>query len=137
MQLNPYQIYQKMLQKDAFSRLLGMELIEIGLGVCILRLKVTAEMTNGFGVAHGGITFALADSAFAFACNSHGNLAVSIECSISHVAPVFENDEIIAECQEQFLGKKLSNYSCEIKNQRGEMVALFKSTAFRKAEIWV
>jgi acyl-CoA thioesterase len=136
MPLSPLDIYQKMMLKDAFSHLLGMKLVEIGLGSCILSLEVTAEMANGFGVAHGGITFALADSAFAFACNSHGNMAVSVECSISHVAPVFEKDVLIADCREQFLGKKLSNYACEIKNQRGETVALFKSTAFRKKEIW-
>lgn len=133
----PVEIFEKMMEKDAFSRLLGMELVEIGPGFCTLKMTVSAAMVNGFGVAHGGITFSLADSAFAFACNSHGRHAVSIECSISHIAPVFEGDELTVACLEQFLGKKLSNYSCEINNQKGETVALFKSTAFRKAEIWV
>ncbi len=133
----PRDIFNKMMEKDAFSRLLGMELVDIGPGFCSLKMTVSPTMVNGFGVAHGGITFSLADSAFAFACNSHGRHAVSIECSISHIAPVFEGDELTAACREQFLGKKLSNYSCEINNQKGETVALFKSTAFRKAEIWV
>ncbi len=122
--------------RDAFSRLLGMRLVEVGPGFCILKMTVAADHVNGFGVAHGGITFSLADSAFAFACNSHGRLSVSVECSISHVAPVFEGDELTAECHEQFLGSKLSNYNCLIVNQKGETVALFKSTAFRKKEEW-
>ena len=134
--MSPNEIFEKMMSRDAFSRLLGMQLGEVGAGFCTLKMMVSAEMVNGFGVAHGGITFALADSAFAFACNSHGRMAVSVECSISHVAPVFEGDELTARCREQFLGKKLSNYACEITNQNGETVALFKSTAFRKAEIW-
>ena len=132
----PIDIFNKMMERDAYSRLLGMELVEIGAGFCTLKMTVGSEMVNGFGVAHGGITFALADSAFAFACNSHGRMSVSVECSISHVAPVFEGDTLTAACREQFLGKKLSNYSCEITNQNGETVALFKSTAFRKNDIW-
>ena len=134
--MTPDEIFNKMMEKDAFSRLLGMQLVEIGPGFCSLKLTVSPAMVNGFGVAHGGITFALADSAFAFACNSHGRMSVSVDCSISHVAPVFEGDELTAACREQFLGKKLSNYACGITNQKGETVALFKSTAFRKAEIW-
>ncbi len=134
--MSPVEIFNKMMALDAFSRLLGMQLVEVGPGFCTLKMTVSGEMVNGFGVAHGGITFSLADSAFAFACNSHGRLSVSVECSISHVAPVFEGDELVATCREYFLGKKLSNYFCEIVNQKGETVALFKSTAFRKSEIW-
>ncbi len=134
--MTPLEIFEKMMAQDELSRSMGMELLDIGAGFCSLRMTVQKWMLNGFGAAHGGITFCLADSAFAFACNSHGRLAVSIECSISHVAPVFEGDVLTAVCREQFLGKKTSNYAVEVKNQAQKTVALFKSTAFRKEKTW-
>lgn len=134
--MSPREIFEKMMETDALSRHFGMQLVEIGPGFCSLKMEVQPFMVNGFGVAHGGISFCLADSAFAFACNSHGRMSVSVECSISHVAPIFVGDVLFAVCREQFLGKKLGNYACEIINQRNETVALFKSTSFRKEKTW-
>ena len=77
------QVINQMYENDAFSQWLGIERIEEGLGYCQLKMTIRSEMLNGFGIAHGGISFSLADSALAFACNSHGRRAVSIETSIS------------------------------------------------------
>ena len=72
-------IVNQMFENDAFSKWLGIERIQVDLGTCVLQMKIRKEMLNGFGIAHGGITYALADSALAFASNSQGRQAVSIE----------------------------------------------------------
>src|SRR5690606_38686468 len=93
-------IAQKMMKADAFSNLLGMKILEVKPGFCSIKLQVTPKMVNGFGVTHGAITYALADSALAFSSNGHGNLCVSIETQISHVKKVEVNDVLTAESKE-------------------------------------
>ena len=88
-------------------------------------------MVNGFGVTHGGIAFSLADSAFAFACNTHGRVTVSIENSITYPAPVSVGDVLTAVAKEDAASGRLSYYSAEVTNQRHEVVGLFRGTAFR------
>ena len=94
--MTPADIFHRMFDHDPFSQWMGMKLVSVGPGTCTLSMAVREEMLNGFGVAHGGITFSLADSAFAFACNSHGRHAVSIHCTIEHVAPVRAGDVLTA-----------------------------------------
>ena len=125
-----------MYAEDGFSQWLGIDVLNIEPGSCTLRMKVRKEMLNGFGVAHGGITFSLADSAFAFACNSHGRHAVSIHCTIEHTAPVFENDALIAMATEEQLGNSISNYSIKVTKNDGEPVAFFRGVAYRKKKQW-
>lgn len=134
--LSPEAIFQRMFEKDAFSQWLGIEMLSMGEGTCTLRMRVRGEMLNGFGVAHGGITFSLADSAFAFACNSQGRHAVSIHCTIEHVAPVFENDELMATATEENLGNQISNYAIRVNRQDGSLVASFRGVAYRKKQHW-
>jgi len=129
-------ITQKMLDHDAFSRWLGVELLDIGPGHCRLQMKVREEMLNGFYIAHGGITFSLADSAFAFASNSHGRHAVSIHTEINHTKALKAGDLIIAEATEDYCGKKTGVYSVKVVNDRKELVALFKGTVYRKSVEW-
>ena len=134
--MTPLEIFHKMFDNDPFSRWMGMELVSVGPGTCTLRMAVRAEMLNGFGVAHGGITFSLADSAFAFACNSHGRHAVSIHCSIEHARPVVEGDVLTAIATEEHLGNSLSNYAITVRNQEGTAVAFFRGVSYRKQRVW-
>jgi acyl-CoA thioesterase len=134
--MKPIQIVEQMLQSDAYSRWIGIEVIEIFLGKCILRMKVTSEMLNGFHIAHGGISYALADSALAFAANSYGNQCVSIETSISHTKPSSENDLLTATCTELHRGKTIGIYQVEVKNQDEKLIALFKGTVHISTKIW-
>jgi acyl-CoA thioesterase len=129
-------IIDKMMEKDYFSQWLGIERLEEWEGFCKLQMTVRKEMCNGFEIAHGGICFSLADSALAFASNSHGRHAVSIETSISHVKPLKTGDIIIATATEQSLTNHLGNYYIEIQKNSGEMVALFKGTVFRTEKEW-
>ena len=125
-----------MFDNDPFSQWMGMELVSVGPGTCTLRMTVRKEMLNGFNVAHGGITFSLADSAFAFACNSHGRHAVSIHCSIEHVAPVREGDVLTATATEENLGNSLSNYAIRVVRADDSPVAFFRGVAYRKKQAW-
>ena len=122
-----------MVASDAFSRWLGIEVIEIAPHRSTCRLTVREGMVNGFGVTHGGIAFSLADSAFAFACNTHGTVTVSIENSITYPAPIAVGDVLTAVAKEDAASGRLSYYSAEVRNQRDEIVALFRGTAFKTA----
>ena len=131
-----YKITQKMLGEDAFSRWLGVELLDIGPGYCSLQMKVRPEMLNGFYIAHGGITYSLADSALAFASNSHGQHAVSIHTAIRHTKSLTADDTIIATAEEEFKNHKIGVYHIKVKNQKGELVASFNGTVYRKSKEW-
>jgi acyl-CoA thioesterase len=134
--MSPDQILHRMYAADPFSQWLGITPVDIQPGACTLRMTVRREMLNGFGVAHGGITFSLADSALAFACNSHGRHAVSIHCTIEHVAPVLEGDELTATATEEQLGNSISNYAIRVTKQDGTAVAFFRGVAYRKKKEW-
>jgi acyl-CoA thioesterase len=129
-------IVDKMMEKDLFSQWLGIERLEEREGHCSLKMKIRPEMCNGFEIAHGGISFAFADSALAFASNSHGRHAVSIETSISHIRSIRAGDTIIATAQEKSLSNSIGIYEVSINKENGDLVALFKGTVFRKETLW-
>ena len=133
---NVKHIVDQMYDADAFSQWLGIERLADGPGTSTLRMTVREEMTNGFGIAHGGITFSLADSALAFACNSQGKKAVSIDCNINHVKTVNTGDVLIARAEESSCSAKLGVYHIQVTNQRDEVVALFKGVVYRTSEDW-
>jgi len=133
--MKPTTIPEKMLSQDAFSSWLGVEILEISLGKCKVGLKIRREMLNSMQKAHGGITYALADTAFGFAANTHGNYAVSIETSINHIEALYENDYITAESIVEVTKNKLGFHIVELK--RGEqIVALFKGVVYRTSKEW-
>lgn len=129
-------VVDAMYSNDWFSQWLGIERVEIKPGNCVLRMKIRKEMLNGFAIAHGGITYSLADSALAFASNSHGRKAVSVETSISHTEPLKEDDVITAIAEEVSLTNKIGIYHIKITNQEGKTVALFKGTVYRTSKDW-
>ena len=110
-------VVDAMYNSDWFSQWLGIERIKIEPGHCILRMKIRKDMLNGFAIAHGGITYSLADSALAFAFNSHGRKSVSVETSISHIVSLKEGDVITAEAEEVNLSNKIGIYHINITNQ--------------------
>ena len=121
---------------DSFSQWLGVEVLEVREGYAQIKMTVREEMLNGHRVAHGGISFSLADSAFAFASNSHGQKAVSIETSINHIKPVFEGDDLIATAEKESISKSLGQYIVRV-TRRDELVGLFKGVVFRKQDNWL
>jgi acyl-CoA thioesterase len=131
---SPEEIVAGMMAGDRMSQWLGIEVLEVKPGFCKLSMVVREEMVNGFNIAHGGITYSLADSALAFASNSHGKQSVSIETSISHTRPVLVGDQLIAVCHELNSGRTLGIYEVTVKNQSQKTVALFKGTVIRGKE---
>ncbi len=130
-------IVNKMIEGDAFSQWLGIEIIKVEEGFCELNLTVREEMTNGFKIAHGGITYSLADSALAFASNSHGRKSVSVETSISHTKQCLVGDVLTAKAIEKSISHKIAIYEITITNQKDETVALFKGTVYRTSKDWL
>ena len=127
-------IVQGMYARDVFSQWLGVEVLAVGPGTCRCRMLVRPEMVNGFGVAHGGIAFAFADSAFAFACNTQGRIAMSIENAISYPAPILPGDLLVSDASEETTTGRLGFYSVRVTNQKEEIVALFRGVAYRTSE---
>jgi acyl-CoA thioesterase len=129
-------VVEAMFDNDPFSQWLGIERVQIGAGSCILKMKVRMEMLNGFDIAHGGICYSLADSALAFASNSHGRKSVSVETSISLTEQVKMNDELTATAEEISLSNKIGVYYITITNQENKKVGLFKGTVYRTSKEW-
>lgn len=124
-------VTRAMLEHDALSKWLRLEVEEVAPRRCVCRMTVREEMVNGFGVSHGGIVFSFADSAFAFACNTHGSVTVSVENSITYPRAVHPGDVLRAVAQEEAASSRLGYYRVEVRNQRDEIVALFRGTAYR------
>lgn len=128
-------IPQKMLSQDPFSSWLGIEILEVSLGKCKVGLKIRPEMLNSMQKAHGGITYALADTAFGFAANTYGKYAVSIETSINHIEALGVDDYITAESTVEVTKNRLGFHYVEVKRGK-EIVALFKGVVYRTSKEW-
>ena len=128
-------IAQKMLSEDPFSQWLGIDIISAKKGYAKLRMTVRKDMLNSMNVAHGGITYALADSALAFAMNEYGRLAVSIDTSINHIESLKAGDVITAETTLDITKHKLSFALVHV-HKGDTLVALFKGALYRTSQEW-
>ncbi|MGW8394572.1 hydroxyphenylacetyl-CoA thioesterase PaaI [Pseudoduganella sp. HUAS MS19] len=122
-----------MFARDAASQALGMKLVEIRPGYARMTMPVRSDMLNGHQSCHGGFIFALADSAFAFACNSHNHTTVGAGCSIDYLAPGRMDDMLTAEAVERTLVGKTGIYDVTVSNQEGKMIATFRGKSHRVA----
>jgi acyl-CoA thioesterase len=120
-----------MLARDAFSRWLGVEVVTLRPRACTLRMRVRADMVNGFGVSHGGIVYSLADSALAFASNTGGHVTVSVDNTISYPVPVQVGDDLIAVAEEETAGARLGFYRVTVARQDGTVHAQLHATEYR------
>ncbi|WP_181969961.1 hydroxyphenylacetyl-CoA thioesterase PaaI [Paraburkholderia sp. DHOC27] len=115
-----------MYDADACSRALGLELLEVRPGYARMRMTVRADFLNGHQICHGGLIFTLADSTFAFACNSYNVNTVASGCSIEFLRPVREADVLTAEAVEQTLSGRTGIYDIRVTNSAAETVAMFR-----------
>ncbi|TMH57036.1 MAG: hydroxyphenylacetyl-CoA thioesterase PaaI [Betaproteobacteria bacterium] len=120
-----------MYARDHASQSLGMSIAAIGPGRAELRMTIRQDMLNGHAICHGGFVFALADSAFAFACNSYNLTTVASGCAIDFVAAAHEGDVLTAVAQERSVSGRTGVYDIEVINQRGERVAFFRGKSYR------
>lgn len=124
-------ILEKMLLNDHFSAWLGLVVDEYEEGYCRLHFTVKREMLNGFGIVHGGVIFSAADSAFAFACNSKGNITVALNVHISFIKTATEGDLITVEAKQVSVGNKIGFYEVNVKNETDILLAIFNGTAYQ------
>lgn len=129
-------IVDTMMAKDWFSQWMGIEVVERSPGHSVIRMTVRKEMLNGFGIMHGGLSYSLADSALAFASNSHGRLSMSVETSISHLISGKEGDVLTATAEEMHLSNKIATYYITVTNQNNQKMSLFKGTVYRTSKEW-
>lgn len=115
-----------MLADDAASRMMGMEVLEVRPGYARLSMKIRPDMLNGFKMMHGGFTFTLADSAFAFACNSYNKMTVAQSCDVDFTNAAREGDVLTAECTEAHQRGRSGIYDVTVTNQDGTVIALFR-----------
>jgi len=128
---------REMSAQDEAGRFLGIEIEELRAGYARLSMAIRREFLNGFQICHGGITFALADSAFAYACNSHNEMSVALSCNINYVVAVHEGDKLRATAQELTLSRRTGVYDIAIQNQHGVLVATFRGTSYNtKKPVW-
>jgi acyl-CoA thioesterase len=112
--------------EDKATQGLGMELLSVAPGRATLAMTVTELMTNGHGTCHGGFIFTLADSAFAFACNSHGPRSVAQQCAVSYIAPGRLGMRLIAEAVERQRGERSGITDVTVKDEAGNIIAEFR-----------
>ncbi|MDO4683732.1 MAG: hydroxyphenylacetyl-CoA thioesterase PaaI [Lautropia sp.] len=120
---------EAMWQADPASQDLGMRLGDILPGQASVSMTITRQMLNGHATCHGGFIFSLADSAFAFACNTYNQRAVAQHCSITYLAPAFENDELTARATEVHRSARSGLYNVIVTNQKNELISEFRGHA--------
>lgn len=120
------QCAEVMYSNDRSSKALGIEVEVLEPGVAAATMTIREDMLNGFDVIHGGLTFTLADTAFAFACNSYDNQTFAASAQVEFMRPAVLNDVLVATAREDYRGRRNGYYSVEVRNQRDEVVAIFR-----------
>ena len=124
-------VAREMWARDDASQRLGMHIANVAPGRATLTMTVRPDMLNGHEICHGGFIFTLADSAFAFACNSYNLATVASGCAIEFLAPAREADVLTATAQERSTAGRTGVYDIDVVNQRGEAIALFRGKSYR------
>jgi acyl-CoA thioesterase len=132
--ISPLEVLEIMLERDRFTQWLGLKIDAHGEGYCRLHFTITDDMLNGFHIVHGGVLFSASDSAFAFACNSHGIITVALDVSISFARPARSGEILTVEAKEIHLGNKIGIYDIRTTNEKEELVCMFKGTAYRTSK---
>lgn len=120
------QCAEVMYSNDRSSKALGIEVEVLEPGMAAATMTIREDMLNGFDVIHGGLTFTLADTAFAFACNSYDNQTFAASAQVEFMRPAVLNDVLVATAREDYRGRRNGYYSVEVRNQRDEVVAIFR-----------
>ena len=120
-----------LLANDMYSRWAGIEMLAVDEGSATLCMTIRPEMVNGFGICHGGITFSLADSAFAMASNTGGEIAVALEVNISYTMKAIPGDVLTARAERISDTRRIGVYNVTVTNQRDETIAIFRGTVYK------
>lgn len=124
-------VREAMYARDRAAQMLGIEVAEIAAGQATCTMTVREDMLNGHDICHGGIVFTLADTAFAYACNSRNERAVALQCSISFAAPARVGERLSAVAEERVAGGRTGTYDVTVFGPDGATIALFRGTNYR------
>lgn len=124
-------VVTKMLEQDTYGKWLNPTIEKMDAGYCLMKMKVRPEFLNGVGTVHGGIVFGIADTAFAYASNSHNRIAVALDVSIAYPNAGQLNDEFTIEAKEIYLGGRTAIYQVVVTNQHQQLIGLFNGTVYR------
>jgi len=125
------QVVDKMLEQDTYGKWLNPTIEKIATGYCLMKMPVRPEFLNGVGTVHGGIVFGIADTAFAYASNSHNRIAVALDVTISYPNAGQVDDVFTIEAKEIYLGGRTAIYQVTVINQQQLLIGLFQGTVFR------
>jgi len=126
----PYSDMQELVRNDELAQVLGIKLVECGKGWCKVSMEVKKGTLNAYGAAHGSVIYALADVAFATACNSHGVKGVALSMTMNYRRPACENEQLTAEAREESRGRTTGLYRMKVTNREGKLVAVADGLAF-------
>lgn len=132
---SPQRIVEKLFKQDPFSNWMGVELISADIGYCKVRCEIRDDMTNGFGITHGGIIFSLADTALAFSASTLGRAALAIDNSISFTNKSVSGDILTGVSTSVNTTNRTGLFDVRIKNQDGTIIAMMKGTVYRTGDI--
>lgn len=124
----------KLFEGEPYARKLGMRLLEIGPGMAMVEMRVTEDMNNIFGSAHGAAIYALMDGAFELAANSHGTVSVALDVNVNYLHPAVAGDILTASARELSRSPKISTYFIEVKKENGRLVATAQAMAYNKRD---
>lgn len=127
---SPSQIMEVVMTRDFAAQAMGIKLNSVTEGKASLSMKVRKDMLNGLAICHGGIIFALADTAFAYACNSRNRKTVALQCTISFVKSAVEGDTLTALAEEVSLQGRTGLYDITVTNQNNETISHFRGTSY-------
>ena len=127
-------VFDKMMEKDYCSQWMNIKALIVKEGHCKIKMVVKKEMLNGYGILHGGIAFAFADSAFAFASNSYGRLAVSINGSMIYSKSAMEGEVLYAEAKALNVNHKTADFDVNVMNEKDEVYYYFRGTVYRSSK---
>lgn len=128
--LTPQQIADELMKHDHASRSLGMQVQSISEGTAVITMPITKDKLNGHAICHGGLIFSLADTAFAFACNSRNRKTLALSCTINFIAPAHEGDILTATAKEVSLAGRTGIYDITVTNQSAATIAHFRGTSY-------
>jgi acyl-CoA thioesterase len=131
--LEPDEI-KKFFKRDKLAAYLGIELVDVSEGTATSKMEIKEEHLNGINSVHGGAIFTMADFTFAVAANSHGNVTVAINVSISYMKAAFKGETLTATATEVSINPKLGTYTVNVVNDNGDLIAIFQGMAYRKRD---
>jgi len=131
---NVFELLMEVSAEEPFARKINAEIVRVGDGEAVVRMRAVSDMTNIFGMIHGGAIFSLMDEAFQLACNSHGTLSLALNVNVTYLAPPKVGDLLTAEAKEISCSSRIGVYQIKVTDGSGKLIATAQAVAYRKKD---